>query len=160
MTYSAVSLPVYPVAPKRTKSKSRFAAIVCRITTTRAKVAKTTRKMSMSRSQRQMKSECSEVLFNIHTIEERVEVSLSANAEPGMGRRCEARLDIFGIQESAARVGLWPSASSSGRFWASNSLDRGGLQGWTSSSRRRSSQAIVCPEAKRCPPLDWSRLST
>ena len=71
-----------------------------------------TRKMSTSRSQRQMKSEYSEVLYNIHAIKERVEVSFSAFAEPGMGRRCEARLDIFGIQESAARVGLcfiiWP----------------------------------------------------
>ena len=66
----------------------------------------------MSISQRQMKRESSEVLFNIHTIEERAEVSFSAFAEPGMGRRCEARLDYFGIQESAARVGLcfiiWP----------------------------------------------------
>ena len=53
-----------------------------------------------------MKSECSGALFNIHTVEERVEVSFSADAEPGMGRRCEARLDIFGIQESAVRVGL------------------------------------------------------
>ena len=53
-----------------------------------------------------MKSDRSEILFNIDTVEERVEVSFSADAEPGMGRRCEARLDIFGIQESAARC--WP----------------------------------------------------